>query len=701
MDSGSTITYDLNELVQVSPLSKLAVHLNSHQQQMLRRLSHTLRPPIDAPRLAQVLRGATIAVDAFGDTLIRPNTDFRNIATAMQAISNVAADIRHTLGIPYELENPLLRRMSKYAAWALSIELGAADNDNFLLEAAGVEIAVSIATGKSFPNGYANNLRRALASKTATSNSNIEFTFETIRHIEKARRTAFQLFEDLSNQPPTGGEDTSQSVESRIHQHLKRKLTYASPNHRRGVLDRQGQSKLQALDSSQELRERAEAGDASASLMILSFLTGLSLDISADIPLANHVKDDWLMTVDLECGVIKTNIESLFEDSATPPVEMAHNYRPANKVIVKPIPEFLQTILLNRYAHFPTAIKIGDLLKGANTSGKSLTILGTGCGIAPTASRFINSAPQFAIQTGIGRLAAASITNDFSITPGAKLYYARINREEIWQASTTLFSTLGWGAPVPFQQGLPAGSLIAATRSSVTELFQWMAVQVAALSPGRRYTLESLLNHHNSFVFFCASLAILCLASRQAEKLGLTAQQLNADHFFISMFDKRTGQFPGPSPVPINGILAEQIRLFHIHCSTLDSRLAKCGIEENSRLRTHIKKVLDRRSVHLFFRINTQHRQVAIGTSDLTAWWPDNLRLTGNFSRSFWQVELHEQGIPEPIIDLFVRHQLLGMESHTSTTAFNLYDAFLAICRAQENVLDALGIGAISGVAKR
>lgn len=701
MDSDFTATYDLNELVQVSPLSKLAVDLNSHHQHILRRVSHVLRPPIDSPRLAQVLRGATIAVDKFGKTLIRPNEEFRKISAAMRSLSEVAADIQNTHGNPYELENPLLRRMSKYPGWALCMELGLADNDNFLLEAAGVEIAVSLATGKSFPNGYANNLRRSLASKAVPSNLSVELTHDTIRHFEKARRTAFQLFEDLGNQPPEGGEDISQSVESRIHQHLKRKLTYASPNHRRGVLDRQSQSKLQVLDSAQELRGRAEAGDASASLMILSFLTGLSLDISADIPLANHAKDDWIMTVDLECGVIKTNIESLFPDSATPPVETAHNYRPANKIIVKPLPEFLQAILLNRYAHFSTAENIGDLLNDANTSGRILTILGAECGIAPSASRFLNSAPQFAIQSGIGRLAAASITNDFSITPGAKLYYAKISREEIWQASTTLFSSLGWGGPAPFQQGLAAGSLVAASRSAVTELFQWMAAQVAELAPGRRYTLESLLNHHNAFVFYCASLAIFCLASRQAEKLGLTAQQLHAGHLYISMFDKRTGQFPGPSPVPINSILAEQIRLFQAHCSALDSRLAKCGIEENSRLRTHISKVLDRRSVHLFFRINSRHQQVAIGTSDLTSWWPDDLRLTGNFSRSFWQVELHELGLPEPIIDLFVRHQLLGMEPHTSTTALNLHDSFLAIRCAQENVFDAMGIGAISGLAKR
>lgn len=701
MDSSFTAFHDLNQLGQVSPLSQLAGHLGSREQQMLRRLSHVLRPPIDAPRLAQVLRGATIAVDAFESTLIKPNKDFRKIAAAMRLLSEVAFDVQNARGNPYELENPLLRRLSKYPAWALTIELGLADNDNFLLEAAGVEIAVSIATGKSFPNGYANNLRRALASKTATSNSNIEFTFETIRHFEKARRTASQLFEDIGNQPPAGGESTSQSVESRIHQHLKRKLTYASPNHRRGVLDRQGQSKLQILDSAQELRARAEAGDASASLMILSFLTGLSLDISADIPLANHAKDNWIITVDLECGVIKTNIEPLFENSATPPVETAHNYRPANKIIVKPIPAFLQTILLKRYAHFPTAIKIGNLLKDADVSGKSLTILGAECGIAPTASRFLNSAAPFAIQSGLGRLAAASITNDFSITPGAKLYYAQISREEIWQASTTLFSCLGWGGPVPFQQGLAAGSLVAATRSTVTKLFRWMAAQVAALAPGKRYTLESLLNHHNAFVFYCASLAILCLASRKAEKLSFTAQQLHPDHIFISLFDKRTGQFLGPSPVPISNILAEQMRLYHVHFSALDKRLAQLGIKENSRLRTHIRKVLDRRSVHLFFRINSQRRQVAIGTSDLTAWWPDDLRLTGNFSRSFWQIELHELGLPEPIIDLFVRHQLLGMESHTSTTTLNLHESFHAICRAQESVLDAMGINAVSGLAKR
>jgi len=683
-----------------SALTKLMSSIDPQYQLTLKKLIHVLHAPIDSPRVTDVLKGATLCIDAFGKTLAAPNADFKKIWLDIQSVSNLLVDVSD------ELEQPLQRRLTKYAPWAVCMTVAQKQIPKVFLEAAGVEIALSFATGKPFPNAYANNLRRELSNEAALDTSNSQETtssnqYTFSKHFEKALRNAQLIFEDASARSSLLVPPTQESFESRARHYLLRNQTYAQPNHRRAVLDHHCQSKSQIIQSAFELRSKAENNDDTAIITILALCIGISPALVMQMPLALHAADDWLLVIDVEAGLIKTNIDSLFPQSATPTTDSLSLHHSANKIVIKPIPAFVQCLLTKRLSKTPSAQSIGQLLPAAITSGKIFTSDQSEQGISPSTRRFLNSAAPFAIQLGTNRLVAATITNDFSVIPGSKPYYSLVAREEIWAGCSSLFDSLGWGAPMPIEPGLPVGSLVVATQHSVKSLFEWMCKEVSNSMPGRRYSFLSLVEHHNMFAKYCASLTILSLGSRQAKQLRFNATGLHEEFAFTSVFDKRTGQFPGALPVPINAVLSEQLRFWRAHCSALDSRLEKIGLDENTQLRSHIRQILNCSNVHLFFGISTNGKPFPLGSSDLTEWWPDRLRLNANFSRSFWQHELHLYGLKSSIIDLFVRHQLIGAESHTSTTHFALTNYFNQIVQAQEKILSDMNITSLSGLAKK
>ncbi len=664
----------------------------------LRQLIHVLCPPIDAPRLLEVLTGTLRSVKQYSGTLISPSESFLKIMAALESLIANSHPFLDVNKQRQELHHPLIRRLATHPAWALCIELSRAPESSPILIAAGAEIALSLVKEKPFPKTYASSLRVALKNSDKDGEIiHVDRRPLYQKHFSKIGQVASALF-DAPN--PSKHGKGSHSFEDRVTQYFFRKQTYAAPKHRQGILDQRCQSPLQLLQSSGELCEMAKTGNHAAQLIIMAFCCGLSAELTRDLPLQPHAPDDWIIVIDIGAGVVKTNIESLFPDSASPSCNTLENYRDANKIIVKPLPKFIASLLANALMANPGARTIGELIPSDEVAGTTLTMPSYDTGIVPSVARFLNSAAPFAIQAGIDRLTVAAITNDFSVLPGSKFYYALVNRKEIWDASYTFFNALDWGEPVNLQNGLAVGSRIAPKREAISNLYGWMVDQVLSIAPGRRYTYLSLVSHHNVYALFCAAITILCLASRKAEKLHFTAAGLDERNLFVALCDKRTGQFPGALPVPINIILSEQIRLWRVHCDALDKRLEKLGLESSTSLRCYLHKVLNRENVQMFFRI-FRHRHVALGTSDLSSWWPCDMKLTTNLGRDFWECELHLHGLQSTTIDMLLRHHLLGMECHTSTSDAVLSDWHLEVCKAQEATLKELGIKPVAGLSNK
>lgn len=561
---------------------------------------------------------------------------------------------------------------------------------------------MSIAVGKTFPLAYARNLRREIdihevgnSADEQTGPANRQYAFAA--HQEKALQRALLIFESeyVSQEDPY-----LNSFEFRAKQYLRRNLQYATPNHRRGMLDQDCQSKCLLIRSASELRARAEKGDGHAVITIVAFCAGLNCELVQKIPLHEKVQEDWFMTLDVGAGLIRTNIDPIYPESATPSLETVRNYRPACKIVTKPLPRFLSALLQKRLENNPTGRKLGDLFANVFVGGRDPTLLLISTGIAPSVRRFLNSPGLHAVNIGINRLAAAAITNDFSICPGAKFFYAQIEREEIWEASSKFFGSLNFGEPVDFQVGLAVGALVVPTHEAVAKLFSWMEKEVLESVPGKRYSYRTLIHHHNNFAKYCAAYFSLCVGSRETKILGADLSAVLNGSAYMALHDKITGQFSGALPVPINKFLREVVKSWAAHCIAIIQRLIKLEKNPKSKLPTNIVHLAKSIRGNQLFLVSEKNQLALFGTEELVNWCPAHLRLVGNYGRSFWQVEFHRFGLKSSIIDIFMRHQLMGKESYSSTSELILHDSLVEICRVQEQVLADLKINPLRGLAK-
>lgn len=689
-----------------SSITFLRANLDPKALSSLRRLTHVLRPPIDAPRALEATSCAIECVKVFGKTISQPSDCFEQLIAEFDHLATVIALIKSSIpDADYiELSQPLYRRLSRYPGWALCISLTNSPEGSLFKEAAGVEIAYSYAVGKTFPGGYAADLRRELENlnlKPCEIPHDKIFAFS--RHHQKALRAALVMFEADTTNNCEGRvkEDGVISFEDEARNYFFRNQKYARPNHRRGVLDSCCQSIPQLTQSAKELHDEARKGNDGALVTILAFCIGISAELIIKLPLINSAPDNWLMVIDVEEGLVKVNLDPLFPDAAMPEPGSVSSHRPANRVIVKPLPAFVSRLLIDRLSKFPRASTLGSLLPYGRPEDVSVTCKTNSPGIAASRKRFLDSAAPYCIQHGIDRLVVAAITNDFSVIPGGKPYYAQVSREEIWAASERVFGSLGWGEPVAVNSGLAAGSRIAPTREAVSSLFAWMTDELASIKPGKKYTLKGLIGYHNSYTKYCATLTILCLASRKVENFKFTSSDMMGDGSYVPISDKSVGQFPGQMPVPMNDLLRKQMSFFHTHCASFDRKLEKLQVPSNSKLRIALKQIINCDNAPLFWLVSESLSILKLGTADLVDWWPEPQRFKGNFARSFWQVELRNSKLKSSIIDLFVRHQLLGCESLSSNCDKVLESCFQEICGVQLEVLSELGISPAAGLGRK
>lgn len=245
-------------------LSRMLQNLDPQPQATLRRLTHVLRPPIDAPRAIDVINSAGRCITAYKNTLTCPNDAINQLVSEIEQLIEAINLRTQIFGIRHAHEKPLYRRLTRYPGWALCIAITDYPENQLFVEAAGVEIALSLATEKTFPDGYGNDIRRALENKTISTDKAQISELSFSRHFKKAKNDASILFENV----PTSwfannlGADRQLNFDLEAEQQLLQKQKYARPEHRSGVLNRHCQSKTQVVQSARQLRQNITYVDA-------------------------------------------------------------------------------------------------------------------------------------------------------------------------------------------------------------------------------------------------------------------------------------------------------------------------------------------------------------------------------------------------------------------------------------------------------
>lgn len=685
----------------VPPTPQPDLCLDPEARQTLTYLLDVLHAPTDRPHLLRVVTAAKDAINHYAQTLASPSATL----TLIQAkVGELAAQLEAPRGNnnrQSELEFSLYRRLLQYPGYALCLSLYQTQSPDIDLAscATGLAIAYAIATGKRVEARYANAIRRTLIPAQFGSPSGAQVDHTQWHKIYQKKRIEASKLLEAGTSPDPGGMSSERLFDLAARYELQRKTRYSPPRQRQAILDRRHQPKAQLLRSAASLLTLASDGDHSALLLMIAFCAGISLRSTRDMPLADQVDDDdWLMVLDVDAGLIKTNLAHLTPNAARPPRDTTC-FRTANKIIVKPLPSSVATLLKTQRLTHPEAATVGVLLPESSIASRQLTLPYCESALAPSAARFLAAAGPFAVNNGIDRLTAATLVNDYALVPASKLYYCRVRREEIWDASKHLYAALGWGNAVPLVPGLPVGSCIVPTREALAAWYAWMANTIQTLNPGRHTSLARLFEHHNAYARVCASLAVLCLAGREVQEFRFTTDNLSPDVDYCSFNDKWVGICPGNLDVPINALLREQLRYWYAHCRALHRRLTKRSTPAAETLRETLARFLAGDTLPLFFEIDGRNRFRPLGSKALSSWWPESLRFSTDFGRHFWEVELRDAGLSSSRIDLLMRHVTHGVESHCSTHDDAMADIRIAIVTAQESVLTQLGMRAIPGLS--
>lgn len=171
-------------------LSRMLQDLDPQPQATLRRLTHVLRPPIDAPRAIDVINSAGRCITAYKNTLTYPNDAINQLVSEIEQLIEAINLRTQIFDIRHAHEKPLYRRLTRYPGWALCIAITDYPENQLFVEAAGVEIALSLATEKTFPDGYGNDIRRAFENRTISTDKSQIPEFSFTKHFEKAIREA-------------------------------------------------------------------------------------------------------------------------------------------------------------------------------------------------------------------------------------------------------------------------------------------------------------------------------------------------------------------------------------------------------------------------------------------------------------------------------------------------------------------------------
>jgi len=476
------------------------------------------------------------------------------------------------------------------------------------------------------------------------------------------------------------------------------RMAYGSVRERQGVVHRFALTGPEMVDVAAELRSNAEAGDPAAIVELMALLSGVPPERADAIGLLNECTTSALVIgAELRTGQLHTDLGSICLGQAAQTASNGTTL-PASHTLIKPLPRFLADLLRQAAGEVPRGRKLGDLFPCTPQSA-SIPIAGSSEGrLRATHARARDGLSAVALALGLDNYDAAMITNDFALIDKSRLFYVRSDPRRLIEGCRSLYAALGWGEPVPGEVVLPFGSMAVPQDDCVTAVFKELRRQADETLPGRRYTLEALLEHHNHYALLVAWLLSFCVGARESAVLDFNARTCRPNALFVPYQDKSSGPFKQIRPVLMCRVARDSVAAWWRHIHALHERTQRLRV--SAAWLQHLRAVLAGDRVPLLFMARNDEA-VAIGSPHLTDAVPSSIRLAPNAGRHYWQTVLYRRGVASDAIDTYARHACRGIEPFSSTTLASPLMAHEHVCAVQDTVLRELGITSASGLGRR
>jgi len=595
------------------------------------------------------------------------------------------------------------RRLS-YPVWTLAMEL--TDGHRPLRIALGAEVARALVQRRPMLETYCTKLRRDIpvlgrhASETELAlPEDLEALGFGAKWIASFRTTDRLVRRMVSSRPPSGPDAPDDLGTADLIRRLSYRFTYPAANDRKGI-QHDGCVRPEVLrEVARAVRCGVESGCDQSFIHAASMLTGFSSKAVVSIPLVAGEPGvvGVALADDGHCFFLDLN--ALFPSRVVPDASVARLFEHSGSIARFYCPAFFAREVIRRKLRSPHAATLGDLVNTSVANARQAMLARDHSKLYASLARCIRSMANTGLWLGADRLTLAFQTWRFSIINSARAYYARLTHDDVLLTADSLFGGLDW---LPVADGTPHeafGSRCVLTAAGVAEIFSYLASACQELKPGRRANLERLLEHHEALARYTGALLAFSLGAREASEYGFMANELCLGQSQVVLRDKGKNDRVRFLPVPLNGIVREQIRQWTAHCAALARRLHDECEEHAIKLRMRLEAIASSAPVHLLVGLRDAE-PASLGSADIWGSLPDHLHVPANVGRHFWQNALRAHGHNSRDIDRWMRHTVLMLDPNDSDQDSIASAAFSRIAATQEKVLSGLGIRAISGLRR-
>ena len=688
---------------ELEPLARLRAAVPDHFHPVLELLIGAVAVPTDQPSCATAVGTLSQCLTAYGRWIEFTRPEFKAWLNAAKCISDLVLENTVLIqGLPPESQ--IDGRKVIYPGWALLLAI--CDEHQPLRTALGAEIALSMLEQRQLNVSFCNQLRLDIKKYGRPQNGKepgiddlayLGFGKAWLTRFNKIDARVRRLVEVHGPHGPDRPDHIKPANRFDLLARLRWRLEFPNGKHRQCAIDDSHLTVSQHIEVCSAVRKRCDCDDDAGIVEAVCIFSGLTPNLTKSMPLISSRNHLQIIGIDIEKGCLSLDLCMLFPGRRRPSTSSAALFHPSADVLVVPLPCFLATRLRVRLIGAPSALLLGDLVRWAAVDSRSSLLQAEQRKLGSSLARASKSNGSVGILKGVDRLVAACLTQDFSLSGFARMYYSRLTGQDIYQGCQTLYSGIGWGEPeMSAVQLKPVGSQTVLTREGVSDVFGYLAQQCLDLQPGPRASPDSLTNHHAAYVRYCTALISFCLGLRESHVYRLLAQDLISGQNVLTMHDKQGGNRLMALPAKLNPVVVEQVRQYKGHCAALVTRLRRNGEPSHSKLIEALEKALQGYGTLFFFRTE---RGAIRPAGSLNTWkvLPDHLRVPGNCGRHFWPNIFREFGLGSRDIDRWMRHRVIGTENNTSSQISSPVQSFERICETQLQVLRGLGVGALNG----
>jgi hypothetical protein len=446
-----------------------------------------------------------------------------------------------------------------------------------------------------------------------------------------------------------------------------------------------------------ELREKVEHGDFIAALRCTAFCMGLSRPLAEKVPVVLDEKCTAVIQIRVDLGTHYCNLGA--------PLSGLANSGPVNSVCAlkelhRPFPEFLAGYWRKALSNNPVINVVLDAqVKNRTKYVSRIDDTVISAGIHVTESRLINSRGAIFLHAGIQRDTAAIAALDPCLIDKADLHYIYKSPEEIWTACNQVFQYVGWGNAVRRPDAVTAavGTKKSPETNTVLQKVSTLRDDLNSSRAGKKYTLQSIANAHNSFVNYVAFMMMFTLGGRHRVIVNYKANAWKPNNPFGVHIDKPGSVNQSRLQSPLPPYLQQTLCYLYTHYRKLDDRLEKRRIDKSQPVRVWIKSILSGECVNLLFKFDKNSLPCDLLLSDVIL---KTDALSGDTFRHYLPNALESAGVPFDYVQAWLKHHAAGSSANSVTNRTPPVVWLSSVATGLSDIALRLGLIACHGIAK-